>query len=279
METLITFSSIGTQWWINIYDELSDSQKVLLDTKIESIAKEFEDNYSRFNTTSYVARLNRGENLSEVPEELNEMLDIAEKVKQITDGHFDINIGATIENYGYDSEYSFIEKEGSNNSIDLGGIGKGYLIDKIKNFLLSIEIKSFFINAGGDIYSTSNFGEQIEFALQNPINKDEVIGKIKIKDASIAASSPLLRKWKTQNTNKHVHHLIDFKTKKPIEDIVGVFTLADTALNADLGSTAIFVSPQDLHKQIAEFLHCEYLIVYKDLTFKKSENYPAELNE
>lgn len=278
METLITFKAIGTHWWINIYTELQEADKVSIDNELVRLTLDFENLYSRFIDNSLVSKLNRGEQLTNVPQDLTNMLNMSESVKQITEGHFDINVGSKLESLGYDSEYSFSENENIKNKIDLGGIGKGYLIDKVKDFLLQNNIKYFFINAGGDIFATSNFDKPIEFILENPLDSSQAIAKINVLNNSIAASSPVLRKWTTTNTNKNVHHLIDYKTGEPVNNIAGVFTFSNTAVNADLASTALFVSPQRLHSKIAEHLNVEYLVVLKDGTYYKSLNYPAILN-
>ena len=161
--------------------------------------------------------------------------------------------------------------------IDLGGIGKGFLIDKVKDFLLSNKVQYFFINAGGDIYATSEFDNPIEFALENPFDINQMIGKIKIKNESIASSSPARRKWKDKNSDKEFHHLIDMKTNSPVSEIAGVFTLGQNATDADLASTAIFVSPKELHNKIASAFGVEYMVVFNDGSYSKSSNYKAEL--
>lgn len=279
MEYLITFNAIGTKWWINIFDSVQEDKASKLNTEIELIANDFESKYSRFIKSSLISRINNGENLKDIPIDLQNMFNIAEKVKKITDGHFNINIGGTLENLGYNSDYSFVETENNTNRIDLGGIGKGYLIDKIKDYLLENSVEYFFINAGGDIYATSNFNQPIEFQLQNPFDNTESIGNIKIINKAIAASSPSLRKWTTANTKKNVHHLIDYKSGEPVNDIASVFTVADSATNADVASTALFVSPRELFNSIAGELKIDYLIVNSDKTFEKSLNYFGELNK
>lgn len=275
---LFEFQSIGTHWIVNIVDELSHGQLEKIESEILKITSEFEHLYSRFIEDSLVSKLNRGEKLESIPEDLSNMLNLCEKVKQVTQGHFDINVGSTLEKLGYDSKYSFSENIVPSNRIDLGGIGKGYLIDKVKNYLKNTKIKYFFINAGGDIFATSDTGKPFEFLLEDPFDNTQAIGSIKVLNSSIAASSPVLRKWTTTNTNKEVHHLIDFKTGESVKDVAGVFTSANNAVNADLASTALFVGPKDLHKPIQDLLRCEYLIVYKDSSFVKSDNYQGILN-
>lgn len=67
------------------------------------------------------------------------------------------------------------------------------------------------------------------------------------------------------------------KTNSLANEIAGVFTLAKTATDSDLASTAIFVSSKKLHNQIASAFSAEYMVVFNDGSYLKSSNYKAEL--
>ncbi|MEI6886758.1 MAG: FAD:protein FMN transferase [bacterium] len=289
------FEGIGTHWYINIYDDISTSRFEIIKNKISTLVVNFENNYSRFIDSSLISILNKDKKLTEVSDELIEIIDLANKAKEVTSGHFDITVGSVLEGMGYDSKYSFESKEinfndsrnidingrvitlGKNTMIDIGGIGKGYLIDKVKQLIITNGIKYFFINAGGDIYATSNYDKSIEFALENPFNLKEMIGKISIKNMSIASSSNSRRSWYTKNTNQKYAHLIDMETKKTVTYVSGVYTYANTSVNSDISSTCFFVSPKELDDKISKQYLSEYLIVYSDKTIKKSSNYPATI--
>jgi thiamine biosynthesis lipoprotein len=293
----IEFEAIGTHWWIEIFDDIPTEKCNKTFSKIRLMTKQFEDNYSRFKEGSYIVALNNNRELDNFPEELYEILKYAEEMRQVSHGYFDITIGTVLENYGYDKDYSFttkkkltsynhflvVEKEkitiDENVKIDLGGIGKGWLIEKIRQFLLNEKIKYFSINGGGDIFASSNIEEPLEFFLENPFNSQEAIGKIYIKDKGIACSSFNRRKWIDSNTGQNIHHLIDPKTAKPINDIAAVFTYSENALIADIMSTLIYVTPLELSLNIAKKYNTEYLIIFPGGEFFKSEGYPGILNQ
>ncbi|MEI6462332.1 MAG: FAD:protein FMN transferase [bacterium] len=295
MEKVIKFEGIGTHWYIKIFDEISDKDFNTIQKNILSLVKEFQDNYSRFSDTSLVSILNRDKEIHDISDEFLELINLGLKAKELTNGHFDITVGSVLEDMGYDSKYSFQSKEiindesknieiegrtiklGSNTRIDLGGIGKGYLIDKVKKLLQKSQIKYFFINAGGDIYATSNFGEPIEFALENPFNLNEMIGKISIKDKSIASSSNSRRSWVDKKTNKKYGHLIDMESMSTVNSVAGVYTYGDSSVNCDVSSTCLFISPKGLYPQISEYYGVEYLVVLSNKTIIKSGHYPGEI--
>ncbi len=288
----IEFDGIGTHWWINIYDDLNFD----ISSELISIVKEFESNYSRFKDTSLVSKLNNNKVIKNFPEELFNMFEYAEKLKILSDGYFNIFVGKTLENFGYDKDYSFKAKAIQSISndcfelltkkeirineearIDLGGLGKGWLVDKVAEYLKSKGIKYFYVNAGGDIYATSNFNKAINFILENPLDPSEMIGSIDVFNQSIASSSTNRRRWRDQN--KEYHHLINPRNNESVNNkVAGVFTLGNNCLKADVASTVIFVSPKDLRDKIKDKLGVEYLVIFEDGSYFRSGGYTAILN-
>ncbi len=79
-------------------------------------------------------------------------------------------------------------------------------MDKLaKIFQNKLDFKYFLINGGGDIYVTSNYDQEVEIFLQNPLDPNEIFQVIKLKDSSICGSSPHLRKWKDKNGEEYNH--------------------------------------------------------------------------
>lgn len=291
--TNFEFEAIGTHWFIEIYDELDPNDLDDLKTKVIEHCAEFENKYSRFKEHSIVSKLNREKFLQKPSIEFIEILNLGKDAKVISDGHFDIAVATVLENLGYDAEYSFeskdniVEKEiefnkdqvklSENTKIDLGGIGKGYLVDSVADVIRTEGIKHFFINAGGDIFATSNFDEPIEFTLENPFALDEMIGTIEIKNGSLASSSGKRRKWKDQKTGKESHHLVDMKKNDNVSEVAGVYIEGLSATNADIASTCLFISPKELYPEISKFYGIEYLVVMEDKSFIKSDKYSGKL--
>jgi len=290
----MTFQGIGTHWWIKIFDNFDEDYFQQLKLQVNFCIKDFENLYSRFISTSFISRLNINKYLVNPSEELISLLELGISTNKVTKGHFNLTVGKILENMGYDSEYSFQSKEeiyvedyikidknnvviGPNTKIDLGGIGKGFLINKLKLFLEKAGVRYYFINGGGDIYATSNKGKPIEFVLENPFNLSEIIGKINIKNQSIASSSSSRRKWIDLKNGVTRNHLVNMITKQNITDVVAVYVQGNNSISADISSTAIFVSPKSLYLEISNFFHIEYLVVLNDKTYLKSKNYTGEL--
>ncbi len=284
------FFGIGTGWFIDI-DVNATPLQITISNKVINIVKEFEDSYSRFKDTSLIGKLNIEKSLKNPPLELIQMIKMAQDLKDVTLGSFDIMVGKRLSDNGYDKELSFKNKISNNNLnklvsfskkqivlqenglMDLGGIGKGFLIDKVSSYLTSEQINNFVVNAGGDIFCKSeNFNK---FYLENPFDNSQAIGEIDLKNGGIACSSSSKRSWKSGT--RQFHHLIDMNSGETVNEIAAVFTYGKNALNTDLGSTAIFVSDSKCWFNISKFLDIEFLVVFSDGKYFQTENYPGRM--
>ncbi|MFT4326416.1 MAG: FAD:protein FMN transferase [Candidatus Woesearchaeota archaeon] len=117
-------------------------------------------------------------------------------------------------------------------TFEIGGFGKGYAVDSLKDILNKHKVPTFFINAGGDIYAKGTW----DVILENPFDTTKAFGKITLKDSAIACSSPNRRQW------KGAHHLIDTQTKNPSHKLSALFVLAKTTSDADAYTTAFITA-------------------------------------
>jgi thiamine biosynthesis lipoprotein len=295
-----SFQALATKWWLEVFDQ--EHEKILqnLFLEIEIIAKKFELDYSRFLDSSYVSVLNRNKKLLNFPVELLQMLQFAEEMRVKSLNNFNVAVGGILEDLGYDKDYSFRSSKNKSETIntskssfislddsliqikeniriDLGGLGKGWLIDKIATFFRQNGILFFSINGGGDIYATSNQKQLIEFILENPVDLTQSIGKIKIQNQGLACSASNRRQWLDKSTNRVIHHLINLENQTSETEKIAVFTTAKNGLLADVAATTIFVSKPEQIEKIAQNLEVEFLIIWSDLSFVKSPNYVGEL--
>lgn len=295
MTPSFSFEGIGTHWWIFLQGTDSTQNKKIKDDFL-TILKQFDTDFSRFKEHSYVSKLNKDKEISDFPIELFDMLTYCENISFITNGYFSATAGSALNKLGYDDGYSFTQKEGTykrgfitqlteekieitdNASIDLGGIGKGWLIDKYTRYLKESGIKHFLINGGGDIYATNQpDGTPFTVQLENPFHSEETIGQIELNNAAVACSSPSRRKWSDKISGQEFHHLIDVKSGIPVDSVAAVFTYGSSSLATDASSTALFVTPPDWHKGIADFFKVEYMIISKKGQVFKTKNYPGFL--
>jgi thiamine biosynthesis lipoprotein len=151
--------------------------------------------------------------------------------------------------------------------LDFGAGGKGFLADLIGELLESEGFKEFTVDASGDILHKSK-ENKLRVGLEHPENFEQVIGVAEIKNQSICASAGNRRKW-----GKY-HHIFNPETLKSVEEVLAVWVVARTGLLADTLATALFLMTPDEMKPFYDF---EYLIVYPDYSFNKSEDFPGEI--
>ncbi len=263
------FKALGTYWNISIWDNL-ESVDIEIQKYIKDLIQTFDKNYSRFQSKSYISRLNRSHTLENPPAELVNLLSQALTHFKNTNGIFNIGVGGVLEFYGYGTtqqntnkpiyqsleEYINITKSKITTHnctfIDLGGFGKGYLIDKIGEVLKNkYKIENFIINGGGDILASSSPNTKQTIYLQDPFNSKKLKAKLTIQNSAICSSSTQKRRWLQNNTSKT--HIID-----------------PNRMSSTLKEKYTFVSAKSC--QIADMLATT-------LCIKKSETYVKELQK
>jgi thiamine biosynthesis lipoprotein len=232
-----------------------------------------ERNYSRFLESSLLSQLNGkvGEWM-EVPEELYELISFAERTRERSEGAFDITIKSILDGWGYDAGYSLKEhspgrtgkvelKDGKvflHAPIDLGGLGKGYALDRM---LTACDgLANVFIDAGGDIVARGKQEDDSPWivAFEHPTDLTRGIGQVEVDGFAVACSSPSRRQWRNR------HHLVDPYRALPAENMLAVYTQAPAALLADTYSTALFALGFDRAQDLLPQLPIEAMLVAPD---------------
>lgn len=141
------------------------------------------------------------------------------------------------------------EKEGM--GITLDGIAKGYIIDCGINVLHKRAVGHGLINAGGDIRAIGGKDGKTPWAvaIQNPDKNGENVNKVKMMNGAIATSGNYEIYF---DREKLYHHIINPHSGAPAPELKSVTVLAETAMDADALSTAVFVAGADAGKALIE---------------------------
>lgn len=283
METF-SFEATGTHWEISVPKEFLSNQ--LID-EVKNYIELFENTYSRFRKDSLVNKLSNNTGTFELPVEAKTLLDTYHEFTKLTKGSFTPFIGKTLNEAGYDSKYSFQQKDitlvdkwgeiidynfpnitiKKPTQMDFGAAGKGYIIDLVGQLLDKHNISNYCIDAGHDILYRDNV-KPFCIGLEHPLDTTKVIGVANILNESICGSSGNRRNW------GKFHHIIDAQTLESPKEILSTWVIAKEAIIADALSTSLFfVSPETFITKY-EF---EYLILYNDLTVTKSKAFPGEI--
>ena len=147
--------------------------------------------------------------------------------------------------------------------MDLGGIAKGYATEKVHEYLDSINVTSYILNAGNsNIILGNKAGDVFSVGLKSPF-KSEYYEILKLKDVSIGTSS--MEHQHTLIDGVYYSHLLNPKTGKPATyyDALTVFGVDSARLDAY--STACFAMDVD---DVNAFLEEKD---YKWVAFKNDE--------
>jgi len=132
----------------------------------------------------------------------------------------------------------YLSKRGE--AIDLGGIAKGYALDKILTILKSYKITDAIVNMGGNVLTYSTNPSKVwKIGIRDP-RSDGIIGTLSIKGIKFIATSGDYERFFETNGVRYCH-IFDPATGKPASKIVSVTVVADKGYISDVLSTSFFV--------------------------------------
>ncbi len=163
-------------------------------------------------------------------------------------------------------------------SLDLGGIAKGWMAEKVLDHLVAAGMRSFVINAGGNIrhWGRHPQGRPFVTAIEDPICKkydfarpgcSEMAGQfheiVAGENLTIVSSGNYLKYYRVGD--KEYHHIINPNTGYPKTDGVSVsVVMNDQHIYADVLSTTLFLMPKDEAMEMAESLPYLEAVWYLD---------------
>lgn len=124
--------------------------------------------------------------------------------------------------------------------VDVGGIAKGYIADRLAARLNACSIRDYVINLGGNVVVKGRRpdGEHWKVGIQDPRGARPALRAIDVVDASAVTSGTCERSF-TKNGVLY-HHILDPKTGRPVDtDVAGVTVVAARSLDAEGYSTTL----------------------------------------
>ena len=232
--------------------------------------KRIENLISDWIPTTQISLVNQNAGITpvKVDKEVFELVDRAIKISKLTDGAFDISYASMDKIWKFDGSMKSmptaetikksVEKVGYQNIIlnekdttiflknqgmklGLGGIGQGYIADKIKEVLIANGCNAGLVNVSGDIntWGKQPDGKDWTVGIVNPLNKNKVFATFPLNDSAVETSGSY-EKYVTFN-GKRYSHIIDPRTGYPASGIVSVSVFAKQTELADALATGIFV--------------------------------------
>ncbi len=249
----------------------SDKKSALkaIDDAFEEI-KRIEGLFNRYDVESEVSRINKlaGSKEIRINPEVFELIERCIFYSKLSKGNFDITVAplvdiwtsgrknnsmpdtemidSALEHVGYQNivldrngmSMRFLDKD---IKVDLGGVVKGYAVDKAKEVLSSRGIENALVNIGGNISSLGNppSKETWQIGIRHPRDKNKIIHTLSLDNRAISTSGDYERFFILDG--KRLSHIIDPHNGRPSEGIMSVTVVSDSAEKADFLSTAVFV--------------------------------------
>ena len=235
----------------------------------EDICKKYDAMFSKTNENSEISKINQA--AGQPVEVSDDMITIIKKglyYSRLSQGAFDITIGSVSNLWDFKSEEPVIPAADAvaaaqnhvnfqniilknntvtltdpNTQLDVGAIAKGYIADRLKDYLKENGVKHAVINLGGNVLTlgTKADGSDYNIAIQKPFDKSgEAIASVKISDKSVVTTGNYQRYF--EKDGKIYHHVLDPKTGMPCEtDLYSVSIITVSSLTADALSTVCFL--------------------------------------
>ena len=265
----VTDYKLNTYVTVTIYDS---TDRTLLD-ECMALCDKYELLFSRTNPESELYKLNHGLlPLSEdgyyiISEELFEIIEIAKKYSALSEDCFCIAMEPLTSLWNFTDGKNIVPSqdkidavlpvlnsndvllhspneiafENDNMGIDLGAIAKGYIADKIKEYLLSQDVQSALIYLGGNVLC---IGEKeigpFKIGIEKPFDADgTLVAVVSVSDTSVVTSGIDERYF--EKDGNFYHHILDKTTGYPIvNELTAITIITPVSTDADALSTTCF---------------------------------------
>ena len=282
-----TAIKLNTAVTVTIYDS---KDKDLL-TECMNLCDKYEKVFSRTSADSELYKLNHRkltpvegtEDTYQVSDDLAELVSEGLDYSQLSEGAFDIAIEPLTSLWDFTAEDPQVPKDNliqaalpkcdyhnisvnktkneitlktADTAIELGAIAKGYIADRLKDYLVSQNVKSAIINLGGNVLCIGEKTDNSAFkiGIQKPFaDRSETIAVMDIKDKSVVSSGIYERCFEQNGTL--YHHLLNPETGYPYDNgLIAVTIISDKSVDGDALSTTCFALGLENGMKLAESL-------------------------
>jgi thiamine biosynthesis lipoprotein len=248
------------------------SQQLLVQAR--SRIQDFEQRFSRFLPDSELSRLNvSAGRWAEVSDDLLDLLVLARAYYLETGGLFDPSVLSDLKRVGYDASLEIVQQRGDapdahprqerapfsdieidttrqqvklpqGMEIDLGGIGKGWIVQQVAQQLRA-ETSAAAVSAGGDIFFAGlpADGQRWRVEIEDPRAPDHTMAVLKVGEGAVVTSSVSKRTWSQGGQRRH--HIIDPRSGEPAQaHWLSVTVIAPRADLAEAYAKALLIGGQ-----------------------------------
>jgi len=244
--------------------------------------------FNRYERATAIGHLNSEGRLPEAPPEVLRVVSRALTHYELTGGAFDITVKPVVdlfkERFQNTETPKVLEKEldqilelvdsrgivlGDREirfsrpgmGLTLDGIAKGYIVDRISEYLKKKGVENHLVNAGGDICTCGSRadGKPWTIAIEDPEKCGEYPDVVRMRSGAVATSGNYEIYY---DRDKMVHHIVNPRSGKSPNLFSSVSVRAGSAMDADALATGVYVLERDKGLQLVNSLPgCESLVI------------------
>ncbi|MCL6637066.1 MAG: FAD:protein FMN transferase [Alicyclobacillus sp.] len=125
--------------------------------------------------------------------------------------------------------------------VDLGGIGKGWIVEQAALALQAQGWANFVVNAGGDLVCSGQCGERPwQVGIADPAPPHADVLTLTVSSLAVATSGIYKRRW--VHAGREVHHVLDPRTGRPADtDVMSCTVLHERLVAAEMMAKAALI--------------------------------------
>ena len=163
---------------------------------------------------------------------------------------------------------------------DVGAIAKGYIADRLKDFLIKKGVKSAIINLGGNVLCIGSKpdGTPFKIGIQKPFaDRNETEAVMDITGKSVVSSGIYERCFKQDG--KLYHHILNPQTGYPYDNgLISVTIISDQSVDGDALSTTCFALGLEDGLKFAEKKAVQAVFITEDYELHYTDGFQDEIN-
>lgn len=266
-----SLDAMGTTYSVVLYGEDRDRLDLAADAAFEE-ARRLDRQLSHYRPASELSEVNRwaAERPVKVTPELFNLLTACQEYGRLSEGTFDITVGPLMKVWGFfkgsgqlptraevaqaleqvgyqllqlDAESRTVRFGRRDMALDLGGVGKGYTVDRMVEALRENGVTQALVSAGGSsIYGLGSPGKETGgwlVEIRDPKNAARTVADLKLRNASLSTSGSYEKFFVAEG--RTYSHIMDPRTGYPAQGMLAVSVVAPRALESEVWTKPFFI--------------------------------------
>ena len=292
---------MGTSVNLTVVGEDLERCEAAVDATLERMAR-LESQLSRYIPDSHLSRLNATGEISDAPDSLLDLLDLAGRIHGLGDGAFDVTVQPVLDLHhrrldtglqlpsagdveralervdqrSIVVEGRIVRVKRPGMAITLDGIGKGYIVDGGVAELRQRGFPDVLVEAGGDLVASGRKVSRDPWRIG--IRHPRAVGprleaRLEARDVALATSGDYMQPFTPDFTQ---HHIVDPRTGYSSPELASCTVMAPTAAMADgLATLAMVLDSRRAIDLLESLPGCEGYLVSKELDVSTTTGFPV----